>query len=142
MVTMNKRKVTRQSSCGLLGLPTDLACQYCVNSITKASMKGIRANRIKKCNQPWLPKWSNHREVDKVRVHKKVIDHLGEIDISNDEIIETCVYLKSTTNNTNGINYNRSDTAEVNLIDSINTTNNLDIATDILPQHKNRLKQI
>ena len=43
----NKRKVTRQSSCGLLGLPTDLACRYCVNSITKASTKGIRAKRIK-----------------------------------------------------------------------------------------------
>ena len=47
-VMTNKRKVTRQSSCGLLGLPTDLACQYCVNSITKASTKGIRAKRIKK----------------------------------------------------------------------------------------------
>ena len=44
---MNKRKVTRQSSCGLLGLPKDLAYQYCVNSITKASVKGIRPQKNK-----------------------------------------------------------------------------------------------
>ena len=126
----NKRKVTRQSSCGQLGLPTDLACQYCVNSITKASMKGIRAKRIKKCIQPWLPKWSNHREVEKVRVHKKVIDHLGEVDISNNEIIETCVYIKSPTSNTKGISDDVNDNAEVILNHSTNTTSNSNIATD------------
>ena len=37
-----------------------------------------------------MPKWTNHRELEKVRVHKKVTKYLGEIDycyVLNDTLI-------------------------------------------------------
>ena len=40
------------------------------------------------------------------------------------------MYIKSTTNNIKGIDYDLTDTTEVNLIGAINITNNSDTDTD------------
>ena len=87
---MASKKVTRQSSCGLLDIPLDIACHHCVPSITKSIQNGKACKRIKKCTQPWLEKWANHRELEKVRVHKKMVESLGKIDYSP-TLIDTCV---------------------------------------------------
>ena len=110
------KKVTRQSSCGPLGLSPDLACNHCIPSVNKSFMKGIVPTQIKKCSQPWLPKWTHHREIEKVRVHKKVIKYLGEIDVDSDELVDVsisdkevlCKYFRVTSsiedNMSSGIN--------------------------------------
>ena len=73
-----QRKVTRQSSCGLLGLPSDLACYHCAPSIYKATLKGVQPKRIKKYSQPWHFKWAKHRVLEKVKVHHNVLQFLGD----------------------------------------------------------------
>ena len=94
---MTSKKVTRQSSCGTLGLPPELACNHCIASINKSLMKGLVSKRIKKCSQPWLPKWAHHRELEKVRVYKKVIKYLGEIDVDSDEVVDVSLYNKEVS---------------------------------------------
>ena len=73
---MSAKRVTRYSSCGEVGLPylypNDLACTNCIPSIIRASSKGVRPKRIMKCKQPWAAKWANHRELEKVKLYKKV----------------------------------------------------------------------
>ena len=104
---MIRRNVTRQSSCGMLGLPPDLACYHCVPSIRKSLIKNTPPKRIRRCSQPWLPKWSNHREIEKVKVHKKVIKYLNITIEDGDELIDTFVYDKAhniaTTTNENSV---------------------------------------
>ena len=102
---MNQIKVTRQSSCGSLGLPPDLSCQYCQPSIIKALQTGTVPRKIKKCRRPWLPKWGMHRELAKVRVYKTVIEFLGEIDLESDTLEYHCINSK-ITKNTNDVNGN------------------------------------
>ena len=123
---MSSTRVTRNSSCGTLNLPPDIACDHCIPSIIKALLKGAIPKRIKKCNQPWATKWSNHRELGKVERYTKVRDHLGHIEIDGDVLIETRIYSKqlSTCNTTesegdksislydsiiNGANYSRDN---------------------------------
>ena len=47
LITMNRTKVTRQSSYGSLGLPSDLSCQYCMPSVTKALQSSAVPRKIK-----------------------------------------------------------------------------------------------
>jgi len=97
---MNKRRrVTRNASCGSLGLPPNLACQWCEPSISKALQKGLLPKVIKKCVQPWASKWANHRELEKIIVHQKVKEYLGEINVDGDILIEDCVYGKGNVDN-------------------------------------------
>ena len=93
--TMIRRNVTRQSSCGILGLTLELACHICQPSIRKGLIKKTKPKRIKKCSQPWLPKWSNHREIEKVKAHKKVVNYLDITIEDCDELIDTFIYDKS-----------------------------------------------
>ena len=68
-----KKKLTRNATCGSLGLPQDLACEWCKPSISRALKKGIEPKRIKKCVQPWALKWGNHRELRKVIMFEEFI---------------------------------------------------------------------
>ena len=95
---MIRRNVTRQSSCGILGLPLELACHFCQPSIRKGLIKKTKPKRIKKCSQPWLPKWSNHREIEKVKAHKKVVKYLDITIEDGDELIDTFIYDKTSNN--------------------------------------------
>ena len=95
---MIRRNVTRQSSCGILGLPQELACHSFVPSIVKSLIKNTLPKRIKKCSQPWLPKWSNHREIEKVKSHKKVLKYLDVTIEDGDLLIDTFVYDKASNN--------------------------------------------
>ena len=63
---MITKKVNEQSACGPLSLPPALACNHYIPSVNKSLMKGIAPKRIKKYSQPWLPKWTHHREIEKV----------------------------------------------------------------------------
>ena len=92
---MIRRNVKRQSSCGTLELPPELACHLCVPSIRKSLIKNTPPKRIKKCSQPWLPKWSNHHKIEKVKFHKKVIEYLNITIENGDELIDTFVYDKA-----------------------------------------------
>ena len=91
----------------MLGLPPELACHLCMPSIRKSLIKNTPPKRIKKCSQPWLPKWSNHREIEKVKFNKKVIEHLNITIEDGDELIDTFVNDKAhnipTTNNENSV---------------------------------------
>ena len=91
--------MTRSSTCGSLGLPPDLCCFKCEPNITRALQKGIKPRNIKQCIQPWLSKWSNHNEINKVRVYKEVNLFLGRGDEEADILIETYLYDKLNTNN-------------------------------------------
>ena len=66
---MSSTRVTRNSSCGTLNLPPDIACDHCIPSIIKALQKGAIPKRIKKCSQPWAKIWANHCELSKVELH-------------------------------------------------------------------------
>ena len=72
---MSSKIVTRHSSYSELNLPhlppDYLACTHCKPSISKASEKGVRPKRIKKCSQLWTKKRANHRELSKVEFYKK-----------------------------------------------------------------------
>ena len=98
---MNKRRrVTRNASCGSLGLPPNLACQWCEPSISRALQKGLLPKVIKKCVQPWASKWANHRELEKIIVHHKVIEYLGEVNVDGGILVEDYVYGKGNVDPT------------------------------------------
>ena len=93
-----KGKLTRSSTCGSLRFPPNLCCVECEPSITRALQKGTQPKSIKKCHRPWLPKWGNHREIEKVMVFKKANAFLG-IDIDEGDIlIDTYLYKESNGN--------------------------------------------
>ena len=72
-----QKSITRNTTCGSLNLPVNLACQYCKPTITKALSKGIAPKKIRKCNQPFALKWSSHRELTKVRLYHDIHNYLG-----------------------------------------------------------------
>ena len=88
------KNVTRSSTCGSLGLPPDLCCFKCEPSITRALQKGIKAKNMKKCIQPWLSTWSNHNEINKIRVYKEFNQVWGRGDEEGDILVETYLYDK------------------------------------------------
>ena len=72
-----------------------------------------------------MRKWSNHCELQKVRVHKEVVNYLGEIDISTDKIVDTFIYSEATTSNTKGVTIELTDTNKVNLSEHSTTLSSL-----------------
>jgi len=99
-------RVLRKTSCGQLGLPADLACEYCKSSIERGIKKGTCPKLIKSCQQPWHEKWGKHRNIGMVIRHKKIINHL---DMNYDgDIIEDEYKYPSTNNN------KKSNTENVN----------------------------
>jgi len=68
-MALRTRKITKNSSCGTLGLPLRLACRFCKPSILKALQKGNSPPCIKKCLSPFKEKWKTHRE--QYYVHQK-----------------------------------------------------------------------
>ena len=92
-------KITRNSSCGSLCLPVDLACVFCKPTINRYILTGNPPKKIKKCIRPFDMKWKNHREQSKVdicnRIHNYInndtkentIDHTAT-DLSIDMICE------------------------------------------------------
>ena len=49
--------------------------------------------------QPWASKWANHRILEKIIVHQKINEYLGEINVEGDILIEDCVYGKGNVDN-------------------------------------------
>ena len=97
-----QKSITRNTTCGSLNLPVNLACQYCKPTITKALSKGIVPKIIKKCNEPFASKWSSHRELNKVRLYHDIHDYLGNVDIEGDFLVNTRIYNNTEKNNNGG----------------------------------------
>ena len=128
-----QRKVTRQSSCGLLGLPSDLACSHCAPSIYKATLKGVQPKRIKKCSQPWHSKWAKHRELVKVKVHHNVLQFLGDKVVEDgDELVDIHINgedkqkIPHAPLHSNTISNNKEDLRDKDIIIDVDTNNKVD----------------
>ena len=74
-----KGKLTRNFTCGSLGFPPNLCYIECEPSIIRTLQKGKQPKSMKKCHQPLLSKWDNHREIEKLMVFEKVNAFLGKI---------------------------------------------------------------
>ena len=120
---MNKQ-VNQYSTCGSLGLPPDLACIWCVPSISRPLQKGIAPRKIKKCIRPWISKRGNHRETEKVRVLKKVIKFLGDDNGIGDILVDTYLY-KETSKPTNKTIEESHDDINFSLQSKISTSPHL-----------------
>jgi hypothetical protein len=57
--------ITRNATCNSIGLPLDMACQFCHVGINKSKCNHNIAKKCKKIEKPWLLKWKNHREKEK-----------------------------------------------------------------------------
>jgi len=99
---MTNKRVTRNSSCGLIGLPVDLACERCKKSISRAFENGVQPKRVMRCTQPWVSKWGTHREIRFVRHFNEVNDFLGNTNKDGDILVDT--YLYTQTKSSNNVN--------------------------------------
>ena len=120
----------------------ELACHHCKSSVTKALVKKTLAKRIKKCSQPWLFKWPIHREIEKVKVHKNVIEYLYVTIVDGDELIDTFVYGKAhnmaATNEKCIASDIHNDATHIKISDELSADNSIaTIVNDIkLLEHK------
>ena len=68
-------RFTRRSTCLSLTLPDNFCCQKCLQRRNDLRFKA--KDPWKKCCQPWLYKWSIHREASKVRLHDEIRNYLN-----------------------------------------------------------------
>ena len=85
-------KITRNSSCGSLCLPVDLACVFCKPTINRYILTGNPPKKIKKCIRPFDMKWKNHREQSKVDICNRIHNYINN-DTKENTIDHTCTDL-------------------------------------------------
>lgn len=96
---MKNKRITRNSTCGSIGLPVDLACERCKVSISRAFKNGVQTKKVKRCTQPWVSKWGTHREIRFVRHFNEVQNFLGNTNKDGDILVDTYLYTQTKSSN-------------------------------------------
>ena len=85
--------ITRSTTCVTLDLPVNLVCAKCLNMYEKPKHK---RRSLKSCLRPFDLKFAHHREIRKVQVYTKIMNHISQISVV-DNLVDIFVYSKIPT---------------------------------------------
>ena len=70
-------RITRMSSCGTIGLPSELACVRCKPSIEKATLSNKKPRYIKTCRKPFDNKFNDTKWHGKKKEFEKINEYIS-----------------------------------------------------------------